>query len=67
MLTRQALGRRLEPFDRSIDTHVSNIRRKLCLDAGRGIEIRSFRGRGYALTVPHDERRVYLRPAAESV
>ncbi len=51
MLTHKALGRRLEPFDRSIDTHVSNIRRKLCLDAGRGIEIRSFRGHGYALTM----------------
>ena len=51
MLTHKALGRRLEPFDRSIDTHVSNIRRKLCLDAGRGIQIRSFRGHGYALTM----------------
>jgi two-component system response regulator CpxR len=56
-LTYQALGRRLEPFDRSIDTHVSNIRRKLCLDAGQGIEIRSFRGHGYVLTVPHEGRR----------
>jgi DNA-binding response OmpR family regulator len=43
-LTHQALGRRLQPFDRSIDTHVSNIRRKLCLDSGRGIEIKSSRG-----------------------
>lgn len=56
-LTHQALGRRLEPFDRSIDTHVSNIRRKLCLDERRRIEIRSFRGRGYALTVPFKKRR----------
>ena len=52
-LTYQALGRRLEPFDRSIDTHVSNIRRKLLsLDPGRGIEIKSSRGHGYVLTVP---------------
>ena len=51
-LTYQALGRRIEPFDRSIDTHISNIRRKLCLDPGRGIEIKSFRGHGYMLTVP---------------
>jgi DNA-binding response OmpR family regulator len=51
-LTCQALGRRIEPFDRSIDTHVSNIRRKLCLDQGRGIEIKSLRGHGYVLTVP---------------
>ena len=51
-MTYQALGRRLEPFDRSIDTHISNIRRKLCLDPGQGIEIKSLRGRGYVLTVP---------------
>jgi DNA-binding response OmpR family regulator len=51
-LTYRALGRRLEPFDRSIDTHISNLRRKLCLDQGRGIEIKSLRGHGYVLTVP---------------
>jgi DNA-binding response OmpR family regulator len=50
-LTYQALGRPLEPFDRSIDTHISNIRRKLCLAPGRGIEIKSSRGHGYVLTV----------------
>jgi DNA-binding response OmpR family regulator len=52
-LTYQALGRRLEPFDRSIDTHISNIRRKLLsLDPERGVEIKSWRGHGYVLTVP---------------
>jgi DNA-binding response OmpR family regulator len=51
-LTYQALGRSLEPFDRSIDTHISNIRRKLCLDPGRGMEIKSSRGHGYVLTLP---------------
>ena len=28
-LTERVLGRRLTPYDRSIDTHVSNLRRKL--------------------------------------
>ncbi|HUJ51091.1 MAG TPA: response regulator transcription factor [Bryobacteraceae bacterium] len=52
-LTYQALGRPLEPFDRSIDTHISNIRRKLLsLDPERGVEIKSWRGHGYVLTVP---------------
>jgi two-component system OmpR family response regulator len=51
-LTYHGLGRPLEPFDRSIDTHISNIRRKLCLDSGRGIEIKNSRGHGYVLTVP---------------
>jgi len=55
-LTYQALGRRLDPFDRSIDTHISNIRRKLCLNPGRGIEIKSLRGHGYVLTVPRGGR-----------
>jgi two-component system response regulator CpxR len=50
-LTSRALGRRLEPYDRCIDTHISNIRRKLCLDVRRGLEIKSSRGRGYVLTV----------------
>jgi DNA-binding response OmpR family regulator len=64
-LTYQALGRRLEPFDRSIDTHISNIRRKLCLDPGRGIEIKSVRGHGYVLTVPRSGLEKHLRPAPE--
>ncbi len=55
-LTYRALGRRLEPFDRSIDTHISNIRRKLCLDPGRGIEIKSWRGHGYVLTASGGQR-----------
>ncbi|MBV6423630.1 MAG: Transcriptional regulatory protein CpxR [Steroidobacteraceae bacterium] len=42
----RALGRPLEAFDRSIDTHVANLRRKL----GEGApEIRGIRGAGYAL------------------
>jgi len=56
-LTYQALARRLEPFDRSIDTHISNIRRKLGLDLGRGIEIKSWRGHGYVLTIPRGQSR----------
>jgi two-component system response regulator CpxR len=48
-LTETALGRRLEAYDRSIDTHVANLRRKLGLGAGAGIEIRSVRGAGYML------------------
>lgn len=50
-LTESALGRSLEAYDRSIDTHVSNLRRKLGLSAGTTLEIRSIRGAGYMLTV----------------
>ncbi|HLZ96471.1 MAG TPA: response regulator transcription factor [Steroidobacteraceae bacterium] len=49
-LTEQALGRRLVPYDRSIDTHISNLRRKLNLEAGKNPEIKNVRGSGYTLT-----------------
>ena len=50
-LSRQALGRRYLPYDRSIDTHISNVRRKLA-DAGvKSPSIQSQRGVGYCLIV----------------
>ena len=45
-----ALGRRLLPTDRSLDTHVSNLRRKLLKHTDR-INVQSVRGAGYALTL----------------
>jgi DNA-binding response OmpR family regulator len=48
VLTEQALGRRLALYDRAIDTHVSNLRRKIAR-AGGGVEIRSVRGSGYEI------------------
>jgi DNA-binding response OmpR family regulator len=50
LLTESALGRKLVPYDRSIDTHVSNLRRKLNLEAGKAPEIKNVRGAGYTLT-----------------
>lgn len=48
-LSEKALGRRLLPYDRSIDTHISNLRGKL-ERAGAGDDvIRSRRGVGYLL------------------
>jgi len=51
-LSRQALGRALMPFDRSLDTHISNLRRKLGAAPGGGPRIKTLRGRGYLLV--HD-------------
>jgi len=48
-LTEQALGRKLTLYDRSIDTHISNLRRKLAQAGATGVEIRSVRGTGYEL------------------
>lgn len=51
VLTERALGRKLTLYDRSIDTHVSNLRRKIERAGHCGIEIRSVRGTGYELLV----------------
>jgi DNA-binding response OmpR family regulator len=52
-MTEQALGRKLAAYDRSIDTHISNLRRKLDLEAGKNPEIKNVRGSGYTLTWAH--------------
>jgi len=49
-MTEQALGRKLVPYDRSIDTHISNLRRKLDLEKSKNPEIKNVRGSGYMLT-----------------
>jgi len=49
-LMAQALGRKLLPTDRSLDTHVSNLRRKLAKATDR-LNVQSVRGTGYALTL----------------
>ena len=48
-LTRLALGRELEKFDRSIDVHVSRLRHKLAEAADSAPRIESVRGSGYLL------------------
>ncbi|HEU0276730.1 MAG TPA: response regulator transcription factor [Rhodanobacteraceae bacterium] len=50
-LTRLALGRELERFDRSIDVHVSHVRRKLNEASARAPRIDAVRGSGYVLVV----------------
>ncbi|WP_199099532.1 response regulator transcription factor [Dyella sp. ASV21] len=48
-LTRMALGRELERFDRSIDVHVSRLRHKLAEASSQSPRIESVRGSGYSL------------------
>ncbi|MDB5986962.1 MAG: DNA-binding response regulator [Nevskia sp.] len=50
-LTRAALGRELERFDRSIDVHVSRLRHKLTEASAKAPRIESVRGAGYVLTL----------------
>lgn len=49
MLSAQVLGRQLGPFDRSLDVHISNIRKKLPTHPDR---IQTVRGRGYRVMEP---------------
>lgn len=48
-LSERALGRRLLPYDRSIDTHISNLRGKLERAGNRSATIQNQRGVGYLL------------------
>ena len=49
-LSRQALGRPLSAYDRSVDVHVSKIRKKFAA-CGADNPIVSIRGAGYQFTV----------------
>ena len=51
VLTRYALGRELERFDRSVDVHVSRLRHKLAEASPKSPHIDSVRGAGYVLVV----------------
>ena len=49
-LARKVLGRRLSPYDRSLDVHVSSLRRKLGHRIGERERIKTLRGSGYLYT-----------------
>ena len=53
-LTREVLGRDFSPFDRSIDTHVCNLRKKIGLLADGTERIKGVRGIGYLYAQPRD-------------
>lgn len=51
-LTELVLDRRFNPFDRSLDMHVSRLRRKLDDAAHLGDQIKTIRSVGYQLAIP---------------
>ena len=55
-MVRAVLGREFSPFDRSIDTHVSNLRRKLGPREDGAERIKGVRGIGYLYVFPHSSR-----------
>lgn len=48
-LSERALGRAREPYDRSVDVHMSHLRQKLAQAAGDAITIDTVRGVGYRM------------------
>jgi two-component system response regulator CpxR len=52
LLSETVLGRPWSPLDRSLDTHVANLRRKLGPAADGSPRIRTVRGRGYQYVLP---------------
>ena len=52
-MVRTVLRREFSPFDRSIDTHVSNLRRKLGRASDGGERIKGVRGIGYQYALAH--------------
>ncbi|MEA9392320.1 envelope stress response regulator transcription factor CpxR [Acerihabitans sp. TG2] len=48
-LSQEVLGKRLTPFDRAIDMHISNLRRKLPERKDRHPWFKTLRGRGYLM------------------
>ena len=54
-LTQAALGRPMSPMDRSIDVHVSNLRRKLGPYQGDQERIKAIRGSGYVYLLPGEQ------------
>lgn len=56
-LVQSVLGRAFSPYDRSIDVHVSNLRRKLGPYPDRRERIKTVRGTGYQYLLPMEENR----------
>jgi two-component system response regulator CpxR len=50
-LAEEVLGRKFNPFDRSLDMHISRLRKKLAGDNSSDDRVKTIRGTGYQLTV----------------
>jgi two-component system response regulator CpxR len=50
-ISENVLGRKFHPFDRSLDMHISRLRRKLGESGGSEEQVKTIRGVGYQLAV----------------
>jgi len=55
MLSKEGLGKRLKRYDRSIDVHVSSLRKKLGIDALSRERIKTIHGAGYQYVIYPNE------------
>ncbi len=55
VLSETVLERKLSPFDRSLDMHISNLRKKLGVRADRSERIKTVRSVGYIYTLPNEK------------
>ena len=55
-ISEQVLGRKFHPFDRSLDMHMSRLRRKLGKEGVPDEQVKTIRGVGYQLTVNFDQQ-----------
>jgi two-component system response regulator CpxR len=53
-LSQSVLGRQFDPFDRSLDMHVSRLRRKLSDAGAPADQVKTIRGVGYQLAIQLD-------------
>jgi two-component system response regulator CpxR len=53
-LVKTVLGRELSPYDRSIDVHISNLRKKIHDETDEAERIRAVRGEGYLYALPDE-------------
>jgi two-component system, OmpR family, response regulator len=60
-------GRAWQPFDRSVDVHVSNLRRKLDHDPALPSVIRTVRGAGYMFVPSRGVAETAAAPAGGSL
>lgn len=56
-LSESVLGRKFDPFDRSLDMHVSRLRRKLDTGGSQEERVKTIRGTGYQLAVDRSQAR----------
>lgn len=64
-LSRIVLDRKLSPYDRSLDVHVSNLRKKLGHAADQTERIKTVRGVGYLYAIPASPPRSDEEPGEE--